>query len=552
MALTKNDAPDTVALVGNQMWVDYTTDEVDEDFIGIHISPEVYLEEEWVVQGAEQRFEPDMNGNVLVDLHRLFNWDPEGRFTWPEDPRELMVRDLDLCRSARIVVKEKYGNPLAEQDSDTHIPLYLLPGKISDLLQGKLNDEGTTWWDDFKTTGKFLTNAPRIKTTDPWASERLFFFPITSYPQGVRLRVKVTYTDGTLKEFNRMVLEGATQFQVHEIITSFSTLGLYFLDPSKKVEKYEAWVVNDSDVAISEVYTYLVDHEKRDNARYFLFSNAFKMIEGARLIGPGKTELKYAYENLNTSLEKGYGVSASSASKTNSQETEVREASSGYVSIEEMNWLREIALSKEVYEIVDGRPIRILVESDSITPHDDNQNLRSFTISYRYAHTDSVPQVLPTPEDVISEFELAKIDLEGMTNGSAGGYDFYSLDFNNATDFLQATTQNNQIPHAFSDADIEHPYVPLLAYFTNYSRDNEDTGMTILLFDGSTYTKTSISEIIINEDVTTGFGILMTEESSTKFGVKSGASETTNNHSMDLMLLVPTKRCLEYLYELQS
>ncbi|MFH0756918.1 MAG: hypothetical protein V2B15_06510 [Bacteroidota bacterium] len=549
MSLTQNEIPAILSLAGNQIWADFSTNETDEDFIGIHYKVELFVGGSWVLLGQELRYEPDDEGKAIIDVHSLLEWDPVKEFTWSEDSSSLIHKRNNLRKSYHIAVYEKYGNPLTTHGSNAGTLRYVLPGKISDLRMGQLNDQSTSWWDIIQAQMFFLTNAPRVKTTDPWASERLFYIVSQGSSAKMDLNIKITYTDSTTKEIVRESTGSIAVYDVYEIITSFSTLGIHFLDPSKTIEKYEIWLTDNSSAIISEVYTYLVDHNRHDNSRYFLFSNGYKMIEGARFTGMSKTEAKSEYMSLSVNLEKDYGVKDPSASKSDIRETEYREVSSEWLTSEEINWLREMVLSREVYEIVNGEPVRIFIETDSVIPNEDNRNFKALVLSYRFAHPDSVPSILPRVEDTVANFQGAEIDLDGLTNGASPDYAFVSLSYNNSTGFLEAVSQIQSVPHAYSNNDIEYPCVPLLACYSAYTREYLSSVLQILLFDLSTYTQ--VGETIINTDPVTGtgFGILLSEEESVKFGVR-GSAVAQNTHSMFLKLYIPTKRALEYLYEL--
>lgn len=549
MSLTQNEIPDSTSLAGNQMWADFSTDEIDKAFIGIYFLVEEWIDSAYTLQGKELRYEPDANGNAKIDVHSLLAWEPEKEFSWPENPSTLIVRRNSLRKLYRIHVKEKFGNPLAENDETLGSARYALPGKISDLRMGKINDDQSSWGELNAAEKFFLTNSPKQKVTDPWSSERLYYYASGISSSAMNLIVKVTYDDDSTKEIARDSFGGFQNRDVFEIITSFSTLGIFFLDTSKTIVKYEVWLTDSNNSLISEVFTYLVDHTPYDSAKYFLFSNAYKMIEGVRFIGASKKESQIEQMSVNRTLPKGYGVMDASISKTQSVEVEYREARTGFMSEDEMNWLRELLLSQEVYEIVNGSPVRIEIDGDSVGLQDDNSNLRTLTIRYRYAHKDSVPAILPTIEDIVDNFQLTEIDLNGMSNGDADENNFYSFFYDNATGEFLADTRGTNYPIAYSNDDIELPFIPMLACYSNYSRTMNTSVLQIRLLAVPGYTQEGFKEINIDPDEEAGFGILMTGNNSVKFGVLGSESENENIHAMNLKLYIPTKRCLEYLYE---
>jgi len=390
MSLSIEEVPLIVCLAGNRIWYNYSTNQTSQDFIGIHYVVQRYIDTSWVTQGQEMRFEPDANGEAPIDVHSLLEWDPEKEFTWPESSSDLIHKRENLCRQYRVLIYEKYGNPLAQTDSETATSAYVLPGKIPELLFGYLNDWSSSWWGSQVTRNKFLTNSPRIKRTCASASERLFFTVHDSGDTSLKLMTKFYFADGTDQTVMIETETSVTNYTVYEVITS-PDLILDSADPMKTVEKYDVWLTNQADTVISEVFTYLMDNNDYDNARYFLFANAFKMIEGARFIGDSKTTSKIDQLTLNRHLAKGFGVKDRSVLKEHVSESVYREVSAEWFSLAELNWLREIALSKEVYEILGGQAVPVEIISNSLGIEDDAANLTPFSIKYKYAHADSVP-----------------------------------------------------------------------------------------------------------------------------------------------------------------
>ena len=479
-------------------------------------------------------------------IHSLLEWDPEKVFTWKEAPDSLIHKRNELRRLYNIFAHEKYGNPLTTYDTKPNLNILILPGKISDLKRGLLNNQSTSWWAQLQNDKSFLTNSPRTKITDAWASERLFYYVVDSVT-AIDLQVKVYYTDGSDTTLTRENISSVARHDVYEIITSFSTLGIYFLDPTKTIEKYEVWIRDQSQNVISEVFTYKVDHTRHEDARYFLFSNGYKMIEGARFIGNSKSYSKIDQINLNRYLEKGYGVEDNSVVKAQPSEVEYREASSEWLSIEEITWLREILLSKEVYEIVNGETVPVVIDSESISIHEDNKNLRSITIRYRYAHADSVPAVLPEVEDSITQFQISLIDIGGLTNGVTGA-EFDTIIYTNGTGAFTAITKVTDHPHAYSNNDLTLTNIPLLAYYYSLDQPLAFCDLEMLLLEMRNYDQASPVVPMI-WDESSGFGILITTLSNFRFGIRGANGGAVNKHTGFIRLYLPTRRCLEFLYE---
>lgn len=550
MALTKNEQPATVSLAANPIWVDYSTDEGSEDFIGIHIRVSKFDVDDYCLLGSEMRYEPDAEGKVQVDIQSLLEWDPDREFSWPEKTNQIMTKRNDLRRLYKINAYEKFGNPLSTEDGDEIENLYVLPGKISDLQHGLLNDQETTWFAEHVqgSSTKFLTNSSRIKTTDAWASERLyFFFHSAPYQNRVRLKVVINYSDGGSMNIEREVLEGINQYDVVEILTSFSTLGLHLHNQTKEIDSYRVYLTNSSHTTISESFTYKMDHVRKENSRYLIFSNAFKMYEGVRLSGSALTSVSTQFDGANKYLPKGYGVSSVSRIKGNISEEEIVETSSDWLNEDEAIWMRELLLSKEVYEIVNGQLIPIQVITSKNTVNDDNSNLRALNIAYRYGHKDKVPSIIPVIEDNLENFISEEIIVSDMTNSSTVGYRFEGFTYNDSDGSFYLEERETELGHA-SSPNLPVQCIPLILSYSLISEfyTHNDLNFT-LTPDDDIIDHGIVVEVPYREE--NGYGPLIHKDSLSKLVAFEDSIDDINQISGVFILYVATKRYLEYLYE---
>lgn len=544
MSLTQNEVPAAVSLAGNPVFVNYETDEGAEDFIGIHYIVQAYLNSTWTQLGNEMRLELDDNDAAEVDIHKLLEWDPEREFTWPEAVSDIIIKRNDLRRQFRILVDEMYGNPLEVGDEDTATGYYVLPGKVSNLKFGLLNDESTTWWSDNSGDKKFLTNGPREKTTDAWASERLYFI-LSAAPGSseINLQVKIYYTDDTTSTITRETQSSAAQYDVYEIITSFSTLGLYIKDTSKTIEKYEVWLEDGASSVISEVYTYVLDHVRKPDSKYFIFANAYKMPEGMRFTGKSSRHTEYSFLKSHREFSNDYGVDDPSMIKSNSREVEFREISSGWVTLEEINWMREILLSNEVFEIVNGEIVPVIIETEKLVINEDDSNLRELTIVYRYAHADQVPGLIPEIEDGFDAFSTGS-DLLATSSVYSNGFTTFTYSNGTVTEVV-----GNGPMYGLLNPELNVRLIPLILKYSSWG--NYDYPPLAYLYSGTTPADVGMAigiETTINQE---GYGVLYSDNAGAfRLGLSTYLFDNDLDSFGELELYYATKRYMEYLYEL--
>jgi len=406
MALTENELPPTIALAGNPMYVDYSTDQHAQDFIGIHYDPEVYLNSAWVSAAQEMRHEPDSNNKAVVDIHKIMEWDPEKEFSFPETVSSLFVKRNNLRRQWRLNRFEKYGNPLtAYNEAYASGTRYILPGKISDCRQGKFTADSKNWWTMLQSKQWFLTNSPRIKVTDEFSSERLYYLVFGDDVTAMSMRVKVYYSDGTDITTSRGIASSISQYDIYEIITSYSRLKISEIDTEKTISKYEIWLTDQDDAVISETFTYKMDLVEKKNARYFLFSNSYKMYEGVRFIGRSIQDVTIESMSSTRKLNKDYSFSDKTIIKNIIEESHRVQAATGWLTPDEMNWFREIIKSTDVYEIIDGRIYSVEIIDNSYSLSDDNTNLQALSIEYRYNFSNIIDLEI---DSEIAEFKISR------------------------------------------------------------------------------------------------------------------------------------------------
>lgn len=552
MALTKNEQPAAVSLAGNPIWIDYSTDNGAEDFIGIHYSVYAFLNSAFTLLGNEMRFEPNAAGNVQRDIHKLLEWDPQKQFSWPEKVDAIITKRNDLRRLYTIEIYEKHGNPLAEDDSDTiDGALFVLPGKVSDLQQGILNEDSVTWWGAQQIEKKFLTNSPRQKITDAWSSERLYFLVDTVLQYGrMNVRVKLNYTDNTSTTITReSILSGVGQYDIFEIITSFSTLGLYLHDTSKVIESYEVWLADGDNNAISETFTYVMDHIRKSDSRYFIFANTHKMPEGIRFAGKGKSTGSYQFQQSSRNLDKGHSVDQPSMVKSNTAETITKETSSGWLTLDEMNWYREFLLSTEVYEIVNGKTVPVLITTSQAEVNKDDSNLRSLTIQYKYAHADRVPGVIPEAEaDGIDVFTDTEINFGNILNVTDSGFEFYDWTFDDSTQEFTSESDTSHENYAKSGS-LSLQGIPIVVQFYNIGAAGSSSDLEAALAEGANYTELVSDGVFLTVAPDNGFAGIITAESNCILILRTESGNESNVIQGVLKLYKATRRYLEYLYE---
>lgn len=289
-------------------------------------------------------------------------------------------------------LKEGYGVPLVVDSLPTVFPtggnpLYALRGGVAypHLPFQKYLSEYLTANNPFVP---FLTWKPRISLVAIDQPEFLAFSPVNTTPDNdVALfpTFEVFYDDGT-STVNTNISTTAPLGSVHVFPVGIKQAGLDQINPAKKIVRYTAYVragVN----RISEIREYIVDHQTHQATRYLVFFNNLAGWDTVRFIGTG--EFQADYKRSSAELAQGVYSSYGTRKQIQSEEIAGRKLHTGYISRAEVNWLRNLFLSDEVYAVENGKLIPVEVTSKKFAMPEE-ADMNSLTIEYDYRFRNQV------------------------------------------------------------------------------------------------------------------------------------------------------------------
>lgn len=329
----------------------------------------------------EDRLSPAADGSVQFDVHDLFLPELTAEFKWPEESATLNEKRANHIKQYRLDYAELYENGVKKltQYSST---VYAILGAFDYKMVAGLNDIEYGFLDFITTYKSFLTWQPTTKTINKTQPEKLFFLVFNDISL-IDVMIKVYYTDGTNSGDQQLIVNiPVNQYEVWELMVGYSQID-FSKWSAKEVEKYEIWLVDDTSAIQSQTRTYIIDTRTYRHERIFLFRNSFGGFDTFRATGR-KTQMN-EYERM--ILEK------------NDQEFSVKEVyqalesqtftiNSGWISRDVKNWLRELILSQEVYEIIGGYKFPVIITNDKIDLFDDDTYLFDLKLEYKYSFKD--------------------------------------------------------------------------------------------------------------------------------------------------------------------
>jgi len=330
----------------------------------------------------EDRLSPDASGKALFDLHNLFAGQLQSEFFFPESSDTLYQIRSNHVKMYTLEYAELYESSVKRLTQYSRTVRATL-GAFDYKMMAGLNDVSFGFLDFITTFKSFLTWQPIQKKVNKVQTEKLYFLVYDDVSE-LNLKVKVYYSDSTDSgKQNAITIDSVSKYDVFEFMVGYAILNVEQYS-SKTVTKYEVWLEDDKEASFSHTRTFIVDQDHHRHERIFLFRNSFGAYDTFRSTGR-KTHFNQ-YERM--FLEKTY-QDFTLKEQYNALENSVFTVNSGYISPKERNWLRELLLSKDAYEIINGYKFPILITDKKRPLFDDNINLHELSINYKYAFKDS-------------------------------------------------------------------------------------------------------------------------------------------------------------------
>jgi hypothetical protein len=331
--------------------------------------------------------------SILLDLHKT------PYFTFPFDSAHVIKTFHYYVLPYRVGFAERYEGAVKQLTFDSL--RYAVPGGLNRETILAYNDLGEPFFTCAENQISFLTWAPDFKLTSKLVPEILFFYiPPSSAFSLVRINVTVYFTDDSQSSFVTSEYEVSPN-DVVELSVGYSALDLAAVNPLKTIAAWSVclqkvtdggivdapdWVYTD----ISEVRTFLLDPAAFENERIFIFQNSFaKAYDVVRFTGKGSMSIDLDFATSTTDSSDTVTFYNASNNKFSASELQRNTANSGWITKEVKNYLRDLMLSKQVFEYKDGLLYPVIITSDKIKEHFvDNVYLYNLDIEYDRAYRD--------------------------------------------------------------------------------------------------------------------------------------------------------------------
>jgi len=326
----------------------------------------------------------NLNGDAIFDIHTIFADHVYPEFQWPEISDDLSIRRIKSTAKYCVEYYEQYGNPIIPGIVTRSSVFNALYGGVSKSQLAVYNHNDSSFWAKLTYNNYFLTWQPLVKNITPYQVEKLYFF--CQYEMShFGMRANFYYLDGSKNlSVPLTTIEAPPDKGVIEItITAWNK---YWTDSlMKNLDYYEVWVDYRSE-RISEIRTYKIDRTPYENTRSFLFLNSLGGYDTLRAVGDQEDSLEYFRTDIDKTLPDQFEYMDHENATGHVKEIVTYKANTGWISREQLSWLREFYLSKQVFQIKGDKLMAVVVSSTKVLQRVDKESMYSLEFEYRRSY----------------------------------------------------------------------------------------------------------------------------------------------------------------------
>lgn len=352
----------------------------DEDFRR-NYNINVWLQDEEGNSIIAEAVAPDKNGIAQFNFSQVIF--PQLSYNLPAVWSSTVLPAANIAKRFKFRYAESYGVPeVIKEIKETNEYLFVKGGtkKLHEL-------EGFDFLNDHILQNKYLTWQPYTKIVSKQQPEWLYWLDTTGESE-LALTINIFYTDGSQIDVGYQNAFPGETGKVFIIPTGYAQLGIGNFNGEKKVKYYTVSVhAQPSGTMVGEVFKYIVDHNYRQNEKFFLFANSLGGFDTVRTVGDSIHSVEVASETAETLLPEGANASKHQLKKYDPIMIELFNSGTGYISKAYKEVLIDMLMSREAYEIVGEKfiPIVITTNKEQLFAAID-QSLYSLRFDYRYSH----------------------------------------------------------------------------------------------------------------------------------------------------------------------
>jgi hypothetical protein len=346
-----------------------------------------------VVAGAEA-LTPDASHQCFFNLSEYFQNPLNPSFTYPATTTFTFLTQASAL--FKIVLSEWFGQP-PQQNQAITIPTDYFPvsGKIPESLHHLFYDTFSSLHakitgGDARLSLEHLRAAADAKTFERKVQKQdiiKIYIQAAAATTALKLELHLVFTDATTATKTITASTQALKGQVVEIEAghNFHDLDTWIATnhPGKTLASYTAKIL-DGATSLCPDHKYLVDDTYYPHRREFIFRNSLGAYDTFVATGQSETEIQYEYElanvpywpqNANMALHRNLRADTDPTIKANT----------GHISKDKLEWLTEFFTSTDVWEILSGKLIPVVLKPAGIVQRRDKSGLYHADFEYRHS-----------------------------------------------------------------------------------------------------------------------------------------------------------------------
>lgn len=316
----------------------------------------------------------------------------------------LLERTAPEFNQARISVADKLVSPyycvLSVENDDEEVSSVTLPVEYvvkAGIAEVDYAPYKELFFSDYiGSQRRFLTWAKNDKVLQPDQPEFLYFLTnCNPVPSLLKLCYEVRYIDYATETESAFELANILPYTAYCVPVGPKALGLDLKE--KEILDYQVWLENESGQRISEIRAYRMSQDYHRNIRFIVFANSLGGFDTLAMTGQGDETLKLS-RNVSERFT-GWEFLPSYSEKVINQVTGQRMLSiaTGWLKKEELRYLEELMLSKEVYLVTDRAFVPLIPREDAIRTAIDDEDLIGRTLSFDFGNPQTNFSALPDP-----------------------------------------------------------------------------------------------------------------------------------------------------------
>jgi hypothetical protein len=337
------------------------------------------------VKVGEESAAPDSNLIAKFDIAEYIEAELSTGFSFPEAIASLFIERSNNVKSFYFKYAERYGDEPVVQALFKSNTYYALLGGISDYLIAKYNDLSSDWWSKFGYQQKFLTNQPIEKKIYKRQIEKLYYFNYLPATTEINLNIKLYFQDGTDTTYQKYT-ENVSSYKVYELVMTYNMLDIDGQIPSgQNLSKYDIWLTDQTGLIISETRTYIVENLPELFSNYFLFRNSLGGYDTLRTTGKKEKSIDTDSIYVEQVLDDDFSTIDREKKNTRGIRIEKYTCFTGWKKKEYIDYLQELLISEDVYEVFNNTIIPIVIDKKSIKLFKDDEAPYAFSFDYERA-----------------------------------------------------------------------------------------------------------------------------------------------------------------------